>query len=407
MTDTWRLAAAIVSATIAWSAIGAAGAQTPPSIKIGYAISKTGPNAGGAATTLLPNYEMWVEELNAAGGLKVGGKRVPIEVITYDDRSSSEEAVRAVERLINQDKVHFILAPFGTGLNLAVAPVLAREGYPHLGTSAITDRAPELARRWPNSFWLTGTSSLYAVGIVDLLTKLKADKKINNRVAMVAVADAFGIDLSTAARTAFKKAGFELVYDKSYPLGTQDMAPILTEVKGLKPDTFVAFSYPPDTMQITEQARISAFNAQVFYAGVGTAFPLFKQRFGKDAEGVLSFGGWPANEPRANAYLAKLKEKKGREPDGSAGGLMTYAALQMLQQAIERVGKIDRAAVIKDLQTGTFETIAGDIKLVNNLPPKLWQVGQWQDGRFTAVAPVDRPGAKPVLLPKPAWQVKQ
>lgn len=405
MRKSW-LAAAVLAGALACSASDRAVSQTPSSVKIGYAISKTGPNAGGAATTLLPNYEMWVEEVNAAGGLKLGDKRVPIEVVIYDDRSNSEEAVRAVERLINQDKVDFILSPFGTGLNLAVAPVLARAGYPHLGTTAITDRAPELAKRWPTSFWLTGTSSAYAVGIVHLLTKLQAEGKIGKSVAMVAVADGFGIDLSTAARDAFKKAGFNLVYDRTYPIGTQDLAPIINEVSALKPDVFVAFSYPPDTMQITEQSRLAGFNPKVFYSGVGTAFPLYKQRFGKDAEGVLSFGGWPA-EARANAYIAKLKEKKNREPDGAAGGLMTYAALEMLQQAIERVGKIDRAAVIKELQTGKFETIAGDLKLENNMPPALWLVGQWQDGRFAAVAPAGRPGVRQVVLPKPAWQPRQ
>ena len=70
--------------------------------------------------TTIPNYDLWVKEVNAAGGIKLGDKRVPIEVVQYDDRSNAEEAVRALERLINQDKVDFILSPFGTGLNLAV-----------------------------------------------------------------------------------------------------------------------------------------------------------------------------------------------------------------------------------------------------------------------------------------------
>ncbi len=95
----------------------------PKSIKIGYAISKTGPNAGGANITQIPNYQLWVQEVNAKGGLmlKQYGKRIPIEVIEYDDRSNSEEAVRAVERLIEQDKVDLLLPPWGTGINLASA----------------------------------------------------------------------------------------------------------------------------------------------------------------------------------------------------------------------------------------------------------------------------------------------
>lgn len=131
------------------------------SIKIGYAISKTGPNAGGANITQIPNYQLWFKELNEKGGLMIGGKRVPIEVVEYDDRSNSEEAVRAVERLITQDKVDLLLPPWGTGLNLAVGPVFNKYGYPQLTFSAVTDLAPQLVKRWPNSFWFLGTSVQY------------------------------------------------------------------------------------------------------------------------------------------------------------------------------------------------------------------------------------------------------
>ncbi len=92
---------------------GAVTAQEPASVKVGYAISKTGPNAGGASITQIPNYQLWVKEVNDKGGLMLGGKRVKIEVIEYDDRSNSEEAVRAVERLIEQDKVDLLFSAVG------------------------------------------------------------------------------------------------------------------------------------------------------------------------------------------------------------------------------------------------------------------------------------------------------
>lgn len=384
-------------------AAGAAAAQTPASIKIGYAISRTGPNAGGASTTVLPNYELWVAEVNAAGGLKLGDKRVPIEVISYDDRSSSEEAVRAIERLISQDKVDLVLPPFGTGLNLAVGPALARAKYPHIAVSAITDRAPELAKRWPTSFWMTGTSSGHVQALADVLGKQKAAGKIGGKVAMVAVADGFGIDLSGAARTILPKAGFELVYDKSYPVGTQDMSGIVNEIRALAPDVFVAFSYPPDTLQITDQSRLSAFNPKMFVSGIGTTFPLYKQRFGPDSEGVIGLGGADIDNPGYKAYAAKLKERMGKEPERSTGGLMGYAALEMLGQAIERVGRVDRDAIVAEMQRGTFDTMMGRIKLEGNLPAELWYVGQWQNGEFVAIAPTDRAGAKAAIAPKQPW----
>ena len=144
-------------------------AQAQDKLRIGYAISKTGPYAGGASITTLPNYELWVKDVNAAGGVRLGDKRVPIEVVEYDDRSSSEEAVKAIERLANQDKVDFILPPWSTGLNLAVGPTLNRLGYPHLpsprsptrrlswrsaGRMRRSGSAPprRFPRRWPSSW---------------------------------------------------------------------------------------------------------------------------------------------------------------------------------------------------------------------------------------------------------------
>ena len=97
--------------------------QAQDTIKIGWAISKTGPFAAGASVTTLPNYQVWVKDVNDAGGIKVGNKKMKIEVIEYDDRSNSEEMIKAVERLATQDKVDFILPPWSTGMNLAAAPI--------------------------------------------------------------------------------------------------------------------------------------------------------------------------------------------------------------------------------------------------------------------------------------------
>ena len=77
-----------------------------------------------------------------------------------------------------------------------------------------------------------------------------------------------------------------------------------------------------------------------------------------------------------------------------------------LQQAIERVGKIDREAVIKDLQTGTFDTVIGKVKLENNMPTRYWWVGQWQDGEFYGVGPAGNEGARAAVVPKPAWKAQ-
>jgi len=378
-------------------------ASAQDKVKIGYAISKTGPNAGGASITQIPNYEMWVKDVMAKGGLKVGDKRLPIEVIEYDDRSNSEEAVRAVERLITQDKVDFLFPPWGTGLNLAVGPVFNKYGYPQLTFSAVTDRAPELAKRWPNSFWLLGTSKQYVDALSGLLKKMRDEGKIGPNIAMISIADGFGIDLSQAARKGFTDAGFKLVYDKSYPIGTQDLSPLIGEAQRSGADTFVAFSYPPDTMALTEQAKVASYAPKVMFLGVGVGFPMYPQRFGANVEGIMSLGGWSKDNAGTQAYAKKHEEMFKRGPD-RWGSQVGYSSLQMLEQAIERVGKIDRVAIVKELQTGSFDTVLGKVKLVDNMmQDNFWLIGQWQDGFFVGVAP-QRAGVGAPVAPKPAWK---
>ena len=393
----------LVRALAVLMALVALPAVAQDKVKIGYAISKTGPNAGGASVTQIPNSEMWVKEVNAKGGLMIGGKRVPIEVIEVDDRSNSEEAVRGVERLITQDKVDLMFPPWGTGLNLAVGPVFNKYGYPQLAFSAVTDRAPELAKRWPNSFWLLGTSKQYVDALVGVMKKLRDEGKIGANVAMISIADGFGIDLSGAARKGFEAAGFKLVYDKSYPIGTQDLSPLLGEAARSGADSFVAFSYPPDTLALTDQAKVAAYAPKLMFLGVGVGFPLYPQRFGANVEGVMSLGGWSKDNASTQAYAKKHEEMFKRGPD-RWGSQVGYASLQMLEQAVEKVGKIDRPAIIKELQTGTFDTVLGKVKLVDNqMKDNFWLVGQWQDGFFVGVAPAGA-GAANVVVPKPAWK---
>jgi branched-chain amino acid transport system substrate-binding protein len=142
------------------------------------------------------------------------------------------------------------------------------------------------------------------------------------------------------------------------------------------------------------------YNPKVFYTAVGTAFPLFKQKFAGNAEGVMGVGGWNVDSPELKAYFKRHTESIGREPDRWASPV-TYVSLQMLQQAIERAGKLDREAITKELQTGTFDTIMGKIKLDGNIMPVVWWVGQWQDGEFVGLAPTKYEAPK---VPKPAWK---
>lgn len=387
------------AAAMAFPSIVSAQAERK-SIKIGWAISKTGAFTAGASATQIPNYRLWVDDVNKAGGIKVGGAQLPIEAVEYDDRSQPEEAVRAIERLINQDKVDFLLPPWGTGMNMAVAPVFARNKFPQIAPSFITERMPELVKRWNNLFALLLPSAPYGEGIVGVLQKMREAGTIGGRVAVVNVTDQGGIELAKAARKALADAKFDIVYDAGYPIGTQDLNPIIAAAQQSKPDVFLAFSYPPDTLALTDAAQVRKFNPKVFYLGVGTALPLYRQKFGAATEGVMGPGGWNPESAAIQAYIERHKALNGTLPDHWVSYLC-YSGLQALQQSIEKVGSLDREAIIKALGSDTFDTLAGPLRFENNIVKDAWVVGQWQGDTFSAVYP-EKPGAKAIIA-KPDW----
>jgi branched-chain amino acid transport system substrate-binding protein len=376
-------------------------AQAADTIKIGAVAPKTGPLAGGATVTQWPNVQLWVEEVNARGGLKLNDGQRMIELIEYDDKTNPGEHIKAVQRLATQDKVDFIVAPYGTGFNVAAAPVYAKYGYPQIAVSAITDKMDELTSRYPSLFFTLGTTTSFVNGVRDILIDMRDAGQIGSKIAMVNVADAFGIELAEAARPIFTDAGFELVYDKSYPLGTPDLSPIIKGAKAANPDAFVAWSYPPDTFGLTEQAIIEDLDVGAFYTAVATCFPAYGGKFGSKIDGVLGAGGVNPDTDRMKAYFAKHKEITGKDADGWASA-NTYVSLQILEQAIEGVGEVDREKVTQYIKDTTFDTIMGDITFENQVSNKFWTVGQWQDGVYRGVASSNMDGAATVKQ-KSGW----
>ncbi len=399
--DHMPLLRVFASALLAGSlAAGAAHAQD--TIKFGTSAPKTGPLAGGAAVTHWPAIHLWVHNVNEAGGIKVGDKTMKVELVEYDDRTSNEEAIKNFQRLATVDKVDFIIAPYGTGINIATAPIIAKFGYPQIAVTAVTDKVDELAAQWPSMFFTLGTSTAFAESVAHVLTTLRDQGAIGNKVAMVSVADAFGIELANAGKPAIEKAGFDIVYETSYPLGTQDMAPIISEAAAAKPDAFIGFSYPEDTFALTEQAKIANLDVGAFYVGVATAFPVFQQANGAAAEGVLGAGGANPDTPSMQKFYADHKAVTDVDADYWASPV-EYASLEILQQAIERAGTLDKPAVIKELTNGTFDTIMGSMTFDGNVNRKFWTVGQWQNGVFHGVASTGLEGEAPVIAKK-GWE---
>ena len=377
-------------------------AQAAETLKLGIVAHKTGPLAGGEKVTQTPNVQLWIHEVNTRGGLDVGGTKMMVELVEYDDKTNPGEHIKAANRLINQDKVHFIVAPYGTGFNIAAAPIYGKSGYPMVAVSAITDKVDELAGRFPNLFFTLGTTTAFVEGVRDVLVEQREAGAIGNKVAMVNVADAFGIELADVARKAFTDAGFDLVYDKSYPLGTPDLSPVMKGAKAAAPDAFVAWSYPPDSFGLAEQAIIEDLDVSVYYSAVATSFPAFFGAYGSKIDNVLGAGGTNVDDPKIAAYRKAHEDVTGASADFWASA-NTYAALEVLGQAIEGAGTVDRNTVTQYIKDNSFDTVMGTLNFDNNFSEKFWTVGQWQDGVFRGVKGVNVDGAVDVRL-KDGWK---
>ncbi|MEO5670164.1 MAG: amino acid ABC transporter substrate-binding protein [Ramlibacter sp.] len=388
-----QAATAVGAATVAPGLL----AQSAP-VRVGYAIARTGPWTGGAQVSQEPNFLLWAEQQNAAGGLDVKGVKRQIELISSDDRSDVETVVRTYEKLMGSDKVDIILPPWGSNANFALAPLANRFGYPLLAPTALSRRLVEM--KLPYFFLLLQQPKPMCDALVDML-KANGAKSL----ACVYVDDLFGLENYAALKVALSGSGISLVQETSYPGGVKDLSPVLRSIKDKNPDAFVGFTYPPDTILASKQAKEVGFNPKFFYASVGTAFQLYRNVMTPaGAEGVLGMGSWNGKTSAgAKAYFdAHTKKFGGKEPDRWASG-HCWAGLEILTNAVKQVG-LDRKAQRDYIANTAHKTIIGDIKFTgseNTTTPGT--VSQWQNGEFEVVWPQKVATAK--LNPaKQAWK---
>ncbi len=374
-------------------------AQGKP-IRIGYTMSATGPYSVGASVTQAPNYALWQEQVNGRGGLDVKGEgRRAVEYVSIDDRSEIETAVRFYEKLATDDKVDLLLPPWGSAMNFAIAPVATKYGYPMIGPTAISGKFKELAL--PSFYTMLVQPEPQMQAVAAMLKDLRDQGKIK-KVAVAYVNDLFGIELNAATGPAFKAAGLDVVDTKSYPLGAKDLAPVLRAFKAAGADAVIGLTYPPDNILLTSQAKEVDYNPAVYFTGVGTAFPFYRDRF-KGAEGVMGIAGWNPKVKFAGAkeYFDAHMKKFQKEPDRWASAF-AYGSLQILERCAGEVG-LDHAKIKAMLDATEFQTVAGPIKFAkgeNVATPGM--VGQWQKNEFELIWPKGSATGAGVV-PKPGW----
>lgn len=350
----WSRLKGILAGAAALLAAGTAAAQEP--VRIGYTISQTGIFAD-AAISQSTAYELWREQVNAAGGLDVAGERRPVEFVVYDDQSDQGTAVRLYERLITEDQVDLLAAPWGTAMHFPIVGVLERYGFPVVGNTAASVQLRDVA---PGNIWFP-TSAIpdrIAERLVELLTQQGVTK-----AAVLTVQLPFGLEIQQFLIPALTEAGIEIVVDESFPPGTSDMTAALVATKNAGAEAVLALTYPGESITYMNQAREVGIDAPVQFVLVGPTIDFFGNMFGADADGLLTIGHWSPNRtdwpdarPFFDAYVAKFDMR----PD-YLDSVLAYMSMQILEQAVAVAG-LDKDRLREVISTETFQTINGPVK---------------------------------------------
>ncbi len=390
-----KIGAAAVAAVAVLAGTGAAGTADP--VKIGFSQSKTGFFAQAAASQFQA-YEMWREQVNAKGGLDVAGTRRMVEFVSYDDQSNPGKAVQAYEKLITDDKVDLLLAPWGTSLHLAIAGVIERYKFPVVGNTAAS---VQLRKLKAGNIWFP--TSLFPDRQSTVIAALLKDRGIRS-VALVTNQLPYTQENKSFIVPALKKAGIALAVNEDYPPDVKDLTALLTKVKSAAPDAVLAYTYPADAVLYMKAAREVGLDQRVQVVLLGPQYDFFSKIFGDARNGILTMGHWtPARTdwPSAKTFADAFKARWKTDPDFLDAPL-AYVSVEILEQAVATAG-LDKDKLRQTIAGTAFQTINGPVKFDGVMNVALaTMISQIQGGTQHIVWPPKERTAE--VIDKPAWK---
>ena len=374
--------------------------------------SKAGEQAvGGIKATV-----KWVNEVY--GGVTLDGKKIPLEYKLYDCESKKEVVTSLIERLITVDKVDFILAPYSSPLTLAGAPVA--EKYKKL----FMDHGGASSRIFQQGFKYVvqtiGPGSSYHLGTLNMVRKL--DPK-SNRVALVYKDDEFSRDVMKGAEKYAKKIGYNIVFQRTYPGGTADLTPILSDMKGTKPDIVLGGGHEPDGMLLARQMADLDINPRAISILASVTLPSFYAGLKHIADGMLGPSHWeygvtyseegakklglPWIGPSQDEFVKRFKEAVGKDLTPEYHSAEAGASVLALVKAVEMANSLDNVKVREALGQLKFMSFYGGW----DVDDTGLQIGhsmvdmQWQAGKRLIVWPEEAATGKP-CYPMPTFAEK-
>ena len=365
--------AACGTATTVPAAPGETSAPAAPSeaetVIIGFTSSKTGTQEV-PSTGQTRGLELWLEQVNAQGVTLADGTVVKFEFKTYDDESNKDRVQQLYTTLVNDDKTHFLISPYSSGLADAAAVIAEQYGQVMITTGAASDAT--YMKGYKSVFQLYTPASRYLTGAVDLLADLDANAK---KIAFVYENDKFSTDVVNAAKTYAEGKGYEVVLFEGYDTGTADFAPFINKIAGASPDAIMGGGHFPDGSTFAKQ--LYEKQTPVKFVALLVAPPELKfADIGDAANGIIGPSQWepqaayseqsaqaadvPWYGPSVADFVAAYNAKYGEDPAYHAAG--GYGAGLILQRAIEEAGSLDTDKVRAALDGMNVMTFYGRVQ---------------------------------------------
>ncbi|MGH7318984.1 MAG: ABC transporter substrate-binding protein [Candidatus Rokuibacteriota bacterium] len=352
-------------------------AQEP--LRIGFFAPLTGFAAADGASAKA-SAEIAVEELNAAGGIK--GRRV--ELVGYDDRHDSKEAVAIATKLVEKDRVVGVVSGSYSMPSRVTAPIFARAGMPVTVGYAVH---PDVTKAGPCIFRNGFLSSVEGAAAAEALVKLMGAR----RIAVLTVDNDFGRTASKAFIERAKVLGAEVTSEQVYPLGEKEFSPHLTKIREQNVDGLYHTSYYNEGSQIVRKARELGIRAHV-EGSEGVDSPKYLELAGAAAEGTTFTTNLnrDSKNPAVQEFLRKYKAKMGVE--GDMVGASVYDAVKILARGIAE-GGTDAKGICQALQNlRDFHGITGSIsKFIKGEVTKPVQIQIVKDGKFRSFGEITNP----------------
>src|SRR2546427_6010559 len=296
------LSVALLALLVAWPALAAA--QT---IKVGAVVPLTGRYGGGGAQ-VRAGYEIGVEHVNAAGGVDVGGKKMPLDLVLLDDESDATKTVSRLETLAAQGVVAY-LGGFGSDLHAAAASVAEKNRTPYLGVAFALHKIHTQGFRYLFSpFW---KSPDIRQATPDLLGAIPAAERPRTAAIFQEKTD-WGREMATAWVEAGKAAGYEVSVHGEYAPGAKDYSDLVLRAKAAQADLVLGLPTPPDGMTMVKQMKELGLSPKMLLLIRAPDPPVWSKNLGRDGDYVvLGPGRHHAFKAPGVKELNEAHEKKG------------------------------------------------------------------------------------------------